>query len=182
MKFGPPTTVEIPTLITDRLVLRSWLARDVGPYTAMAADPEMSRYTGSPASEAAVWRMTAFQIGHWALRGYGMWIAEDRPTGQFVGRVGLYEEYGWAGLEVAWTIRRDRWGDGLATEGGAAALEYGFATTDRDHIISIIHPDNAASSRVAQKLGLTIDHFEEIDGEPRNIWTITRSDWQAARP
>lgn len=173
------TSITIPTITTGRLILRAWLPRDISPYAKMAANPDMSLYTGSPASEAAVWRMTAFQLGHWALNGFGMWIAEERATGEFLGRVGLYWEPGWPGVEVAWTIRRDRWGQGFATEGGAAALAYGFSTVNADPIVSIIHPDNAASSRVAEKLGLAVDHFEERGGEPRNIWAITRQEWQA---
>jgi len=124
--------------------------------------------------------MFAFQIGHWALRGYGMWIVEERATGQFLGRAGLYEEHGWPGLEVAWTIRRDRWGEGFATEGGAAALEYAFTQLSRDRVISIIHPDNVASSRVAEKLGLAVAQRTEVHGRARNVWAITRPDRQAS--
>jgi len=128
------------------------------------------------ADAGAVWRMFAFQIGHWALRGHGRWIVEERNTGQFLGRAGLYEEYGWPSLEVAWTIRRERWGEGFATEGGAAALEYAFTELRRDRVISIIHPDNTASNRVAEKLGLTVAERTERNGQPRDIWSIDRPD------
>jgi RimJ/RimL family protein N-acetyltransferase len=155
---------------------------DIPAYTAMAAHPDMSAYTGSPADEGAVWRMFAFQVGHWALQGFGMWLAHDRTTGEFVGRVGLYEEYGWPGTEVAWTIRRERWGEGLATEGGAAALEYAFEVLARERLISIIHPENAASIRVAEKLGLALAEGPvDRGGRPRNIYAITRHDWAARR-
>jgi RimJ/RimL family protein N-acetyltransferase len=93
----------------------------------------------------------------------------------------LYEEYGWPGLEVAWTIRRDRWGEGLATEGGAAALEFAFDMVGRDQAISIIHPDNAPSIRVAEKLGLTFAEFHDRSGEPRNVYAVSRSTWEARR-
>jgi RimJ/RimL family protein N-acetyltransferase len=175
------TTITIPTVVTARLVLRAWLPRDIGPYTDMAADPEMSRHTTSPASEAAVWRMTAFQLGHWALNGFGMWIAEERESGEFLGRIGLYYEPGWPGVEVAWTIRRDRWGEGFATEGGSAALRYGFETIGADPIVSIIGPANAASAAVAAKLGLTVDHVEDHAGRPHNIWAITRAAWESGQ-
>jgi RimJ/RimL family protein N-acetyltransferase len=178
--YGEPVPpVVVPTLQTKRLELRGWTAADIGPYTEMAAHPDMSRYTGSPASQGAVWRMFAFQIGHWALNGFGMWLAHDRVTGEFVGRAGLYEEYGWPGLEVAWTIRRNRWGEGLATEGGAAALEFAFDVVGRDRVISIIHPENAASVRVAEKLGLRLAEFQQRHGEPRNIYAISRAEWEA---
>jgi RimJ/RimL family protein N-acetyltransferase len=179
IEFGLPTEARpVPTLVTPRLLLRAWTLADIPAYTQMAAHPDMSRYTSSPPDEGAVWRMFAFQIGHWALRGYGMWIVQERSTGQFLGRAGLYEEHGWPGLEVAWTIRRDRWGEGFATEGGAAALEYAFKELHRDRVISIIHPDNTASNRVAEKLGLTVAERTERHGQPRNIWASSRPDDQ----
>jgi RimJ/RimL family protein N-acetyltransferase len=106
-----------------------------------------------------------------------MWLANDQASGEFVGRAGLWEEYGWPGTEVAWTIRRDRWGLGFATEGAAAALEFAFSVLDREQVISIIHPENAASIRVAEKLGLTFAEFQERQGQPRNIYAITRHEW-----
>jgi len=181
LEFGPPDVVTIPSVLTRSLVLRGWRAEDVEPYLEMALHPDMSRYTSSPSRIGSVWGMTAFQIGHWALNGFGMWIARDRATGDFVGRAGLYEEHGWPDIEVAWTIRRDRWGHGYATEGGAAALEFAFTqlVRPRDRVISIIHPENAASIRVAEKLGLTFAEGPvDRDGEPRNIYEITRESWE----
>ncbi|WP_462188393.1 GNAT family N-acetyltransferase, partial [Frankia sp. CcWB2] len=152
---------------------------DVEPYLSMARHPDMSVYTSSPSKEGSVWGMTAFQIGHWALNGFGMWIIEDRETGAFLGRAGLYEEYGWPDIEVAWTVRRDRWGQGIATEGGAAALEFAFTETNRNRVISIIHPENTSSIRVAEKLGLTLAEGPvDRDGEPRNIYAISRAEWE----
>lgn len=178
----PVPQVSVPTLTTSRLVLGPWTSADIPAYAEMAEHPEMSRYTGSPSGEGAVWRMFAFQIGHWALKGYGMWLAHDRVTGEFIGRMGLYEEYGWPALEVAWTVRQDRWGQGYATEGAAAAAEYAFTVLGRDRLISIIHPENAASIRVAEKLGA---HLAEgpVDrgGQPRNIYAIDRKSWEAGR-
>jgi len=179
LEFGPPDVVTIPSVLTPRLVLRGWRAEDIEPYLEMALHPDMSRYTSSPSRIGSVWGMTAFQIGHWALNGFGMWIVRDRATGEFVGRAGLYEEHGWPDIEVAWTIRRDRWGEGLATEGGAVALEFAFTRTERTRVISIIHPENAGSIRVAEKLGLTLAEGPvDRDGEPRNIYEITRETWE----
>lgn len=179
----PTPQVLVPTVRTPRLVLGGWTGADIPAYTSMAADPDMSRYTGSPASEGAVWRMFAFQIGHWALNGYGMWLAHDRVTGEFVGRMGLYEEHGWPGLEVAWTVRRDLWGQGYATEGAAAAAEYAFTVLNRDRLISIIHPENAASIRVAEKLGAHLAKGPvDRGGQPRNIYALDRSAWESAHP
>ncbi|CAO5157190.1 Acetyltransferase, ribosomal protein N-acetylase [Frankia sp. AiPs1] len=179
LTFGRPDTVTIPTVVTERLVLRGWRRSDVQPYLAMASHPDMSRYTRSPSRESSVWNMTAFQIGHWALNQFGMWIIEELRTGDFLGRVGLYEEPGWPGCEVAWTVRRDRWGEGIATEGARAAVEFAFTEIGRDRLISIIHPENRASIRVAEKLGLGLAEGPvDRDGQPRNIYALARTDWE----
>ncbi|CAO5152280.1 putative acetyltransferase protein [Frankia sp. AiPs1] len=174
----PIPALFVPTVRTERLVLRGWTAADIPAYTAMALNPEMSRYTGSPSDEASVWRMFTHQIGHWALNGFGMWLAHEASTGEFVGRAGLYRDFGWPGLEAAWTIRRDRWGEGFATEGGAAAVRYAFTHMDTDQVISIIHPDNTASIRVADKLGMSFLDSTERNGRPRSIYAISRAAWE----
>ncbi len=70
----------------------------------------------------------AMFVGHWSLRGYGLWAAEERATGEFVGRIGLWNPEGWPGLEVGWLLDCACWGRGLATEGARAALAYAFTT------------------------------------------------------
>jgi RimJ/RimL family protein N-acetyltransferase len=95
----------------------------------------------------------ALFIGHWNLRGYGWWAVEDRRTGDFLGRIGLYNPEGWPGIEVGWLLRRDVWGAGLATEGAIAALDFALNVVGADHVISLIDPGNARSIRVAEKIG-----------------------------
>ena len=71
----------------------------------------------------------ALFIGHWALRGYGWWAVEERATGEFLGRIGLYNPEGWPEIELGWLLSRQSWGRGLATEGGAAALQFSRSTS-----------------------------------------------------
>ncbi|WP_250285706.1 GNAT family N-acetyltransferase [Frankia sp. CiP1_Cm_nod2] len=181
LHFGPPSPGrQIPTLVTERLILRDWRAEDITPYSRMTQEPEMSRYTGGgPMDEEAVWRHAAFQLGHWALRGFGMWVVRDRFTGEFIGRAGLYEELGWPGVEVAWTVRRDRWGQGLAPEAGTAAVEFAFLHVGVDRVVSICHPDNARSRRVMEKVGLALDGAWSLHGRPSVVYAITREAWAA---
>ncbi|MCM3886131.1 GNAT family N-acetyltransferase [Frankia sp. R82] len=180
LDHGQPDPHGVPTLLTPRLVLRGWRASDVPDYFAIVSAPGMDDHTPQPKTEAAAWSQTAFQIGHWALRGYGMWAVEDRTTGQLLGRAGLYEALGWPGCEVAWTIRRERWGQGLATEAGRAAVEFAFDVLKRDDLISIMTADHAASIKVATRLGLTYDRTETIQGGAYSIYTIDQAQWQAS--
>jgi RimJ/RimL family protein N-acetyltransferase len=154
------------TLETPRLLLRPLVEADLDAYARICADPETMRYLGAgkPLSRNEAWRSIAFLLGHWQLRGYGMWAAQDKRTGAFVGRVGLHNPEGWPVCEVGWVIDRARWGEGLATEGGAAAIEFAFNRLNRDHISSVIRPNNSASIRVAEKLGLKRESATQIDG------------------
>jgi RimJ/RimL family protein N-acetyltransferase len=70
-----------------------------------------------------------------------------------VGRIGFMNPAGWPGFELGWTLGRESWGKGFATEGAQRALEYAFTEMNRDHVISLIAPDNVASIPVAERLG-----------------------------
>ncbi|ONH54598.1 GNAT family N-acetyltransferase [Frankia sp. CcI49] len=181
LTLGQPNAQGVPTVLTPRLVLRGWHPDDVSAYFEIVSGEGMADHTPQPSTEAGAWSQTAFQIGHWALRGYGMWAVEDRGSGELLGRAGLYEALGWPGCEVAWTIRRERWGEGLATEAGAAALEFAFDAVDRDHIISIMTADNIGSIHVAGKLGLKYDRTQTLQGADYSIYAINRDDWAARR-
>jgi len=81
---------------------------------------------------------------------------------------------GWPGLEVGWLVARSHWGRGLATEGGRASLAHAFETLGVDHVISLIRPDNAASIRVAEKLGERPEGEFDLFGEKTLVYGIAR--------
>jgi RimJ/RimL family protein N-acetyltransferase len=144
------------TLETDRLRLRPFRQADLDDYAAMCADPEVMRYLspgGAPMSREDAWRQMALFAGHWHLRGFGLWAAEERGTGRFVGRVGLHYPEGWPDREVGWTLSRQFWGQGLATEAARASADHAFRELGWSHLISLILPGNARSIRVAERLG-----------------------------
>jgi RimJ/RimL family protein N-acetyltransferase len=156
---GPLMAVRVPELCTERLLLRAFTSADFEPFAEIVADPEVVRYLddGAPISREECWRGMAIFIGHWQLRGYGWWAGEDRRTGEFLGRIGLYNPEGWPGIEIGWLLRRDKWGAGLATEGATAALTFAFDVVGASHVISLIDPRNTRSIRVAEKLGETYE-------------------------
>ena len=147
---------EIPILETQRLRLRPFRASDIDDYARLHADPEVVRYLSSgqtPWDRARSWRHLAFLVGHWQLKGSGMWALEHKGNGAFLGMVGFAAPEGWPGFELAWTLARREWGNGYATEAARAALAHAFSTLKMDRIISLIHPENQASIRVAERLG-----------------------------
>jgi RimJ/RimL family protein N-acetyltransferase len=96
-----------PELDTERLRLRALRLDDLDAYARMYSNPDVMRFleSGVPLDRAAAFRSMATHLGHWQLRGYGQWALEERATGAFVGRAGLWQPEGWPGLEVGgrWT-------------------------------------------------------------------------------
>lgn len=153
----PPLPLAIPEMETDRLRLRGSRESDLDPYMALTGDPEAMRYLtkGETLDREGTWRQIALIVGHWALRGYGFWAVEEKSTGLFLGRVGLWRPEAWPGLEVGWALCRAAWGQGFATEAARASLAYGFDRLGLAEIISLIVPENLPSIRVAERIGAT---------------------------
>jgi RimJ/RimL family protein N-acetyltransferase len=138
-------------------------------------DPEVVRYLGGGVADRhRLWRAIAEWLGHWELRGYGMWTWVERATGTVVGRGGLWNPSGWPHLEVGWTLGRAHWGHGYATEAGRAALAAAWTHLGPDWVCSVIHPGNAPSQRVAQRLGGRLDRHIELGGQPVDLWRYDR--------
>jgi RimJ/RimL family protein N-acetyltransferase len=169
------SAVFVPQLTTDRLCLRGWHQSDFEAHAAMSADPDVMRYIGGVLDRAESWRQMALHVGHWALRGYGSWAVERTADGVLLGRCGLWNPEGWPGLEVGWKLARHAWGNGYATEAAGAALEWAWTVLDAARLISVIHPENAASVRVAERLGLRPLREETLGGRPVIIFGIDRT-------
>ena len=115
------------------------------------------------------------------MRGYGLWAVEEKSTSIPVGRIGFYNPEGWPGFELGWTLAREAWGKGYATEGARSALRYAFTEMGRENVISLIHPDNLASVRVAERLGEKIKGRTVVLGHEVLIYGMDRAEWSAAQ-
>jgi RimJ/RimL family protein N-acetyltransferase len=171
----------IPTLETERLRLRAFRVSDIDDYAALNADPEVARYLGAggPWAKERSWRHLAFLIGHWQLAGSGMWAIEQKETRMFVGMAGFADPEGWAGFELAGALLRRWWGHGYAMEAGRAALAYAFTVLNKARVISLIHPENQASIRAAERLGETLQGRTEMVGHERLVYGIDRESYAA---
>jgi RimJ/RimL family protein N-acetyltransferase len=173
------TGPQVPTVVTDRLVLRGWRDADIDPYAAMNADPETMRHLGGTCGRTGTERLVDRARALWASRGHGMWAAEDRETGEFLGRAGTYWAPGWPGVEVAVSIRRDRWGQGLGTEAIRASLAWGFANLDVAELFTIIERDNVGMNRIAAKVGMRLVNDRPGMWRGVNTHAISRAEWEA---
>ena len=177
-----------PTLVTERLILRPFEESDLDDYLELNVDPPVRRPLRVPEScgRSDAWRSLALWRGQWELRGSGHFAVEERASGRFVGRAGLHrpELPDWPGLEVGWALHSRYWGQGYATEAGAAAVAYAFEVMGADELFSVVLPDNDRSRAVAGRLGFTLQDERVLSHHPERhgIWRLGRDQWEQAGP
>jgi RimJ/RimL family protein N-acetyltransferase len=169
----------IPTLETERLILRPFGEPDVEPMFHMLQDLDVVHYVGDRhvPTRQETWRMVAGWLGHWTLRGYGQWAIEERESGQLVGRAGIINPADWPGPEVGYLLGKAWWGRGYATEGARAAMDWGFGEIGFADLLSLIDPANRRSIAVATRLGESARGETEIMGHHVLVYRISRADW-----
>jgi len=149
---------------TERLVLRRWHEDDRAAVVDIWRDPDVWRAIGPGVTGTrfdADYAAGRFEhhLSHWEQHGFGLWLAQERVRGQVAGWVGpahpTYVPELAEAVEIAWTLRRPFWGQGLASEGAAAAVQSTFAHAVLDEVISLINPANARSISVAERLGMS---------------------------
>ena len=174
-----------PVIETGRLILRRWRGADVAPNTAMLADPVSGRFItadGKPVTDAFVgWRNAAIMSGHWMLHGVGMFVVEEKSSGEFVGRVGPWFPPGWPGFEVGWGIasaafaaRATRWRRRGRRSTGR------LRPSSSIEIIHCIDRENTASQAVARRLGAEKGREFDLFGHVADVWVTRRDKWQSA--
>jgi RimJ/RimL family protein N-acetyltransferase len=172
--------MDVPEILTPRLRLRGWREGDVELMAAIYAEPEVVRYLRPLDLEGTRQQLGRF-VDHWEEHGFGLWAVEERSSSRLIGRIGLANHDDWTAsnndAEVGWTLDRSTWGQGIATEGGAAALRFGFEMKRMDRIISIAHRQNVASQRVMEKLGLRREGETDWRENPVVWYAISREGW-----
>ena len=155
--------IEIPVIETERLRLTAFGERHFEAYASMLADPGSTKFVGDgePLDRMNAWRSMAMLLGHWQLRGYGMWALELKDTGEFIGRAGLMRPEGWPDLELGWMLKPDFRHHGYATEAGSAILDFAWHALGSPRVISLVKIGNEASDRVAERLGG--EHIDDMD-------------------
>ncbi|WP_306005383.1 GNAT family N-acetyltransferase [Aquicoccus porphyridii] len=157
-------TANIPTLETRRLALRGPEAEDYPDFKATFSSYR-SRFMGGPLNGYEAWMLYAAEIGHWNIRGYGMWMIHLRETDETVGMAGGWMPAKWPEREIAWIIWPEKAGHGYALEATHAARGYFYDTLGWDGAVSYIDPKNLDSIRLAERLGAKKDtQAATIDG------------------
>ncbi len=162
-------------ILTERLVLRRFRAADFEAHAAICADPEVMRFIRQGAlTRVESWWQLARYMGHWEIKGFGLWAVVEQETSRLVGHLGFLEPEGGLGFEMGWALAREAWGKGYALEGTRAALAHGFRTLGRSRVLCVIRPDNDRSIRLAEKLGARLDRETAEGGSRLLVYAIDR--------
>lgn len=182
----------IPTLTSERLILRPWRDSDLAPFADLNADPEvMAHFPATLTREESDAMVGRIRAGL-ARDGHGWWAAEVPGVAPFIGTIALavpnFEAPFMPAVEVGWRLAREYWGRGYATEGARACLRFGFENLGLEEIVSLTTTTNARSQAVMRRLGMTRDPADDFDhprlpeGHPLRrhvLFRIGRADWSA---
>ena len=163
------TTVTVPTLETERLVLRAFRPEDLARVALYWADPA-SRFTGGPADETDAWRSMERGMGHWVLRGFGAFAIVDKANGLFAGKTGGYFPGDWPEPEIGWWLLPDARGRGIATEAARRVRRWLYEENGWPTAVSYIEPDNAPSIALAERLGAVLEDTITIRGRTTHVF------------
>jgi ribosomal-protein-alanine N-acetyltransferase len=169
--------MKIPTITTYRLILRPFCEADVEPLHTILGEKDILRYfpNPNPPSIERVQKFIAHQLDHWAEHKYGWWAVEPITREGLIGWNGLQCLPETGEVEIGYLLCRSHWGKGLATEGARVGLKFGFEAFELDRIIALVHPENKASIRVVEKLGMPFVDRANYFGMDINRYAMDRS-------
>jgi len=178
MSTGPSQT----PLETARLRLRPRVRDDLESCVAMDMNPAVGRYLyphGRPTEAERRAALERQMAGDWPPGG-GMWVVEWRDNPGFLGWCGLFPLQQSGLIEIGYRYLEKAWGGGVASEAAACVLDFGFRALELDPIVAVAHPENVASHRVLEKIGLRRDglrHYYDLD---LAYFELSRADYLAA--
>ena len=163
-------------LETARIVLREFTPDDADALALVLSDPETMRYYPAPYDRAGVEEWIERNRQRYAQDGVGLWAIVLKSLGELIGDCGIIRQVveGETLYEIGYHLRRDLWGQGLATEAAIACRQWGFEHLRVERLISLIRPENVPSRRVAERNGMTV--WKEVDwrGQRHCVYAIER--------
>jgi RimJ/RimL family protein N-acetyltransferase len=168
-------------LTTPRLRLEPFADEHLEQLHEMNRDPEVMRYlSGRPEtleeSRAGIERVKA----RWAEWGYSWWSFFELATGRIIGAgcIQHLDRDATKPLEVGWRLRREKWGQGFASEAARAMVAFAFERLEAPELTAICHPDNAASAKVMVRLGMRYRGVERWYERDCATYAMSRADWK----
>ena len=170
-------------LETARLVIRTFEARDAGPWLAMIGDPDVRRFlpAGPPLTMERIESVIAERQAMERERGHAMWAVDEKMTGTFIGQCGLRPVDEGAGPEIdlAYHFTSISWNHGYASEAAIAVLAHGFGPAGLDRIMAVALPENIGSWRVMENAGMRYEGLVDYYGmEGLKKYVAARQWWE----
>lgn len=171
--------MNISIITTENLRLRPFTLEDTPAMHQILNGRDVLKYFPGTQTLSVehVQRMIGRLLTHWQEHDYGLWAVEHRATGTLLGRCGLQHIPETNEVEIDFILDRVYWGHGYATEAGQASLGYGFEELNLASVVGIVHPDNLASQRVLQKLGMQFVEKTEYFGMAVHRYVKTQRDF-----
>ena len=160
---------------TERLKLREFSEGDVEAYFNLGSDPKVTQFTGTGVlkdKKHALEILRANPLRDYECSGLGRWACVYKPNGEVIGFAGLKRLDDPGDVDIAIWLLPDYWGAGLATEAGLAILKYGFENLHLEEIVGLVDPENTASVRLLEKLGMHISGRVLYQGEETSRYVI----------
>ncbi|MCT4556701.1 MAG: GNAT family N-acetyltransferase [Pelagimonas sp.] len=158
-----------PVLQTERLTLRG---PEIGDFDALCAyfqDPR-SAFNGGPRTPVEVWTTLTSSVGHWHLRGYGLWFITGRDDGRFMGFAGIIHPMDWPEAELGYGITAQAEGKGIAFEAVQAARQGAATHFGLTHLPSYPSPQNLRSLALVKRLGATYEGDITLRETVAQVW------------
>lgn len=163
----------IPTLKTQRLILRSPCADDYEVYKTFYRDAEASKAYGGPLTDFLSWKKLAADLGHWHLKGFGMWSVEEQQTGHMIGGCGLVWPEAYPRSELTWWVLPTARRKGYAAEASKAVIKFAYETLKWDRVETHMNDENLAARKLVLKLGGNVMMRASFpDGIDRDVYEI----------
>lgn len=160
---------------TKRLVHRAFAVDDAKSFYDLNSNPAVMRFTGEPPIESVERARAAIaSYPDFDTVGFGRWACVLKETRQVIGFCGLKYLPELNAVDVGYRFLPEFWGQGFATEACAASLEFGFHVLHLDKIIGLVLPDNTASIRVLEKIGMKQEREVEFIGVTALQYSVER--------
>jgi RimJ/RimL family protein N-acetyltransferase len=165
-----------PVISTERLILRKMNKDDVEHLMQIFSDPEAMKYYPATKDEKQTMEWIDWTLGNYAKYGVGLWIVENKETGEFLGQCGIVPQGvdGVTEMEIGYLFARRVWGKGYATEAAIACKKYGFDQIKLKKIISLPDVHNIPSAKVAERIGMKIEKTIHKWGKDVFVYSITK--------
>jgi len=164
-------------LETEKLILRPLDKTDVDAIYAMRRDADVMRYIREPQNRAESANWIELVSSRWATEQIGFCAVIEKSSGKFAGWCGLWQLMETGETEVGYAVAKNFWRKGYATEAAHKFLDYAFERLQSEKIVAIAQPENAASRRVMEKLGMRYDYTGEFYGRDLVHYSIGKEEF-----